>query len=136
LPRPELKIVYEWNNKTVLIRGSERTPLPAVPETATSHADTNDGDSSPKDSEDAWEDASDSEEERQVAQKARTTRENARVMGRRIRYLGTQSSMSGMLGREVHGLEMQTSFRDQWDHSDSDDEDIEPREMKEIIRAM
>jgi hypothetical protein len=44
--------------------------------------------------------------------------------------------MSGVLDREVHDLEMQTSFRDQWDHFDSDDEDIDLREMKEIIRAM
>jgi hypothetical protein len=105
LRRPELEIVYEWNEKTVLIRGSERTPLPTVPDTATSHADTTGGDSSPKDDEDA----SDSEEECQITRKARTAREKARAMGRRIRYLGAQNSINELFDREIDDLEMQTS---------------------------
>jgi hypothetical protein len=44
--------------------------------------------------------------------------------------------MSEILGRDVGDYEMETSLRDQWDFSDSDDEDIDPREMRKILRMM
>ncbi|KAL5464824.1 hypothetical protein PMIN06_000985 [Paraphaeosphaeria minitans] len=104
LRRPQLEIVYEWNDKA--------------------H------------DEDVWEDATDSEEERRVARKARKPRKEAREMGRRIRYIGAQRSMSMMMGREIYDFEMQTSFRDGWDYSDDNDEEVDPREKKQMLEVM
>ncbi|KAL5445294.1 hypothetical protein PMIN05_002912 [Paraphaeosphaeria minitans] len=86
--------------------------------------------------EDVWEDATDSEEERRVARKARKPRKEAREMGRRIRYIGAQRSMSMMMGREIYDFEMQTSFRDGWDYSDDNDEEVDPREKKQMLEVM
>ncbi|KAL5399237.1 hypothetical protein PMIN02_000830 [Paraphaeosphaeria minitans] len=138
LRRPQLEIVYEWNDKAVLIRGSQRTPLSTRQDhgTAISRAGTASADPLPQHDEDVWEDATDSEEERRVARKARKPRKEAREMGRRIRYIGAQRSMSMMMGREIYDFEMQTSFRDGWDYSDDNDEEVDPREKKQMLEVM
>ncbi|KAL5417116.1 hypothetical protein PMIN03_001743 [Paraphaeosphaeria minitans] len=116
LRRPQLEIVYEWNDKAVLIRGSQRTPLSTRQDhgTAISRAGTASADPLPQHDEDVWEDATDSEEERRVARKARNM----------------------MMGREIYDFEMQTSFRDGWDYSDDNDEEVDPREKKQMLEVM
>jgi hypothetical protein len=134
-----LEVVYEWGDEMVLIRSGKRTTLSSVEEPVASNANANSikkGDAQGEDDEDAWEDEPDSEEERQVARKARIARNTARRTGREIRRLGAQRSMSEILGRDVGNYEMETSLRDQWDFSDSNDEDIDPREMSKILRMM
>ena len=57
-------------------------------------------------------------------------------MGREMRWLGVQSNMSDVFDRQIGDFEMELSFRDQWDFSDSGDEDMDPREMKELLSIM
>ncbi|KAK7187700.1 hypothetical protein PSPO01_06434 [Paraphaeosphaeria sporulosa] len=142
LRRPKLEIVYEWNDKAVLIRGSQGTPLPTRQdhETAISRAGTTNADPLPQNDEDTREDATDSEEERRVARKARKTHRKTRDMRRQIRNLGKQRSMSMIMGREIYGFEMGKSFRGDLDYSDDDDDDddddVDPRKMKQELKMM
>ncbi|KAL5385752.1 hypothetical protein DPSP01_004535 [Paraphaeosphaeria sporulosa] len=140
---PKLEIVYEWNDKAVLIRGSQGTPLPTRQdhETAISRAGTTNADPLPQNDEDTREDATDSEEERRVARKARKTHRKTRDMRRQIRNLGKQRSMSMIMGREIYGFEMGKSFRGDLDYSDDDDDDdddddVDPRKMKQELKMM
>ena len=127
--RPGLEIVHDWNKEVILIREQKCTAIYINYVVARKNAGKKDTEIT-SDDEDEWEDEPDSEDKRQATRKARKTRKAVRKMGREIRWLGVQSSMSEVLDRHVGDVEMETSFRDQWDFSDSGDEDMDPREMR------
>jgi len=121
--RPALEMVFEWEGRAELIRDMERVPLSRVSKNGTTV-------NIARENEDDWidEDDDDSEDNHLISN-------DAKANGRLLRKLGAQSAMSDALGRDLYDFEMDSDYGD-YDFDDSDDEGLDPREMKQMLKLM